>query len=252
MAAITQSRQGPLAETSPPSKKRGTANVVFKEEDNSEETEVKVDGMPTREYLLQMISISNPLVGNVINTEEPAVKAEGCGDGDTMINLGFTTIQIGGTYLDADTEDQDQGAPFAEAKWKVQGVRGTNPVKIKKKIKTTSKSDDTAHASMIKVDKKPAFFKNCMKRLNYVVALASASSRSAKTVIKKSEYERYTFDRWKMSLLYLNSCATHHLFFAKDFLRNTKDGDTTLTGSCNTGTTVTITPEGNKIIFNSY
>ena len=88
------------------------------------------------------------------------------------------------------------------------------------------------------VDEKPAFVKNCMKHLDSAVALANASSRSAKVAPKKSIDVRYTLDRWK---LYLDSCATYHSFIAKEFLRNIKYGDMTLTGSCNAGTTITNT-----------
>ena len=145
-----------------------------------------------------MLDMANTLVGNVNNTEEPATKVEGFWDGDTLANLGFANIQVGGTCHDADNEDQDQGASFAEAEWKVQGVHGTNSLKIKKKIKTTPKSHDAAHVSTIKVGEKPAFVKNCMRNLNSAVALANASTRSAKAAIKKSEDDRYILDRWKL------------------------------------------------------
>ena len=74
--------------------------------------------------------------------------------------------------------------------------------------------------------------------MNLAVALPNAGSRSGKTTIKKSEDDRYTLDRRKM---YLNSCTTCHSFFAKEFPRSIKEGDTTLTGSCNAGTTITNT-----------
>ena len=67
------------------------------------------------------------------------------------------------------------------------------------------------------------------------VALVIATSKSAKTTIVKPEDDRYTLDRWK---LYLDICATYHYFFTKEFLLYTKKGDTTLTCSCNAGTTV--------------
>ena len=185
-----------------------------------------------------MLGISNTLVGNVNDAEEPAAKARGCWDCDTLANLGFTNIRFGGTGRDSNHENQDQGVLFAEAEWKVQRVRGTNPLKVKKKIKNNSKSSDANHLCTIKMDGKPASIKSCMKNMTYLVALANAISRSAKTAFKKSEDNRYTLDRWK---LYLDSCATYHYFFAKEFLWNIEEGDTTLTGSCNAGTTVTNT-----------
>ena len=115
-------------------------------------------------------------------------------------------------------------------------MRVTNPLKVKKKIKTTSKSSNAYYLNTVKVNKKPAFAKSCMQNINAAVALASANSRSANTAIKKFKYDRYTLDIWK---LYLNSCTTYHSFFAKECLTNIKDGDTTSTDSCNVGSTVT-------------
>ena len=171
--------------------------------------------MPTREHLLQMLGMSNTLIGSVNNTEEPTAKAEGCWDGDTLSQLGFTNIQVGGGGRDTDHQNKNQGVSFAEAEWKVQGVRGTNPLKVKKKVITTHTKDDVAKPPTTIVDEKPAFIKKCMKNLNVAVSLANASGRSAKTAIKKPEENRYTLDRWK---LYLDSCATYHSFFAKEFL----------------------------------
>ena len=62
--------------TNPTKQKGGTANTVIKEEDNGEETGVKEDKMPTQEHLLQMLGMSNTLIGNVNNTEKPSVKPE--------------------------------------------------------------------------------------------------------------------------------------------------------------------------------
>ena len=58
---------------------------------------------------------------------------------------------------------------IAEAEWRVQGVHGINPLKVKKKIKTTSKSSDATHLSTVKVNKKPDFVKNCVKNINLAV-----------------------------------------------------------------------------------
>ena len=213
-------------------------NTVVKEEDDREETEVKEDGMPTQEHLLQILGMSNNLVYNVNNFEELDAKAGGCWDGDTLANLGFTNIRLGSTGLGTNHEDQHQRVSFAAAEWRFQGVYGTDPLKAKKKIKTSPKLSDSTHISTIKVNEKPSLIKKCMKNMNSVVVIANASSRSAKTVIKKSEDNRYILDRWK---LYLGSCATCHSFFDKGFLIKIKDGDMTLTVSCNAGTTLTNT-----------
>ena len=84
---------------------------------------------------------------------------------------------------------------FAETEWKVQGVRGTNPLKVKKKIKTTIKSGDVVKAPTIEVAKKPAFVKRCMKNLNSAAALANAGGRSTKDTTSKSGEGRYILDR---------------------------------------------------------
>ena len=83
----------------PTKKKQGTTNTVVEEEDNGEDTEVGEDGFPPCEHLLQMLGMSNTLIGYVNNTEEPTTKASGCWDGDTFANLGFTNLQIGGYRL---------------------------------------------------------------------------------------------------------------------------------------------------------
>ena len=51
---------------------------------------------------------------------------------------------------------------FTEAGWKVQGVCGTNPFKVKSKTRTTIKSGDVAKPPTTKVAGKPAFVKLCM------------------------------------------------------------------------------------------
>ena len=70
------------------------------------------------------------------------------------------------------------------------------------------------------------------------VAMANASGRSAKSATKKSKDNMYTLDWWK---IYLDSYTTYHSFFAKEFHTDIQDSDTTLTGSCNAGITVTNT-----------
>ena len=104
-----------------------------------------------------------------------------------------------------------------------------------KETKTTPKSDGKNHVPPIKVGKKPAFVKSYLNMMKTVihttpigVAMANASDRSVNTAVKKSNDNRYIWNWWK---LYLTSCATCHYFFAKEFLIDTQDGDTTLIGS---------------------
>ena len=115
---------------------------------------------------------------------------------------------------------------------------GTNKLKAKRKVNANLKVCDVSDTQVDKAEEKPTFVKNCTRNLTSVVALASPNNKSAKTVITKPEDNRYTLDRWK---LYLDSCATYHSFFAKEYLCWIEEGSTTLSGSCNTGTAVTNT-----------
>ena len=73
---------------------KGAANAVVEEEDNGEETEVKDDGFPPREHLLQMLGMQNAIVGQMNKSEEPATTASGgCWDGDTLGDI-YILIKI--------------------------------------------------------------------------------------------------------------------------------------------------------------
>ena len=80
-----------------------------------------------------MLGMSNTLVGNVNNIEEPAAKSKGWWDGDTLSNLVFINTQVGGTDRDVNHENQDQGVLFVTRVLKVQGVHVTNPLNAKRK-----------------------------------------------------------------------------------------------------------------------
>ena len=95
--------------------------------------------MPTPGHRLQVLGMSNTVVRDANDAEDPSIEAGGCWGGDTQANLGFTYIQVGSTGCGTNREDQDQGVSFAKVEWTIQGVRDINPLKIKKKIKTTSK-----------------------------------------------------------------------------------------------------------------
>ena len=47
--------------------------------------------------------------------------------------------------------------------------------------------------------------------------------------------KRLTLDWWK---LYLDSCASFHTFFVKEFLMNISEGTGAMNGNCNAGTTI--------------
>ena len=49
---------------------------------------------------------------------------------------------------------------------------------------------------------------------------------------------RFILTWWKR---YLDSCATYHSFFIEEFLRNVREGNSTMSGSCNAGTVSTNT-----------
>ena len=179
----------------PNRQKRGTANAVVKGEDDTEETKTKEDGMLTQDHILQILCMTNTVICHVNKPEEPAAKAEGCWDRDILANLGFANIQVGGATCGIDNNNQYQRVLFTEVGWKVQWVCGTTPLKIKKKIKTTPKSSDANDLPTVKVDKKPAFVKSCMRNLNSAVALAIVSGRSAKTAVKDM-YSHASLAEW--------------------------------------------------------
>ena len=60
------------------------------------------------------------------------------------------------------------------------------------------------------------------------------------TDVKSEGNKRLTPDCWK---LYLDSCASYHTFFIKDFLMNIYEGAGAMNGNCNAGTTI-ITKRG--------
>ena len=76
--------------------------------------------------------------------------------------------------------------------FKKQGVRGSNPLKVRRNTKTSTKERDVSYAQSVKAEEKPAFVRNCMKNLNSAVALASATSKNAKVNTEKPEEKRYT------------------------------------------------------------
>ena len=78
--------------------KKRTANTVANQEDNKEETETKDDGLQTWDHLFQMLGMSNTLIRHVNEPEEPAAKAGGYWNGETLANLGFANIQVGLGY----------------------------------------------------------------------------------------------------------------------------------------------------------
>ena len=119
-----------------------------------------------------MLGMTTTVVPHVSSPEDPAAKSERCRDEEILANLVFTNFQVGGATCDVDHTHHNQGVLFVETEWKVQRVHATNPLQVKKKATTTSKS----------------------------------------------------------------SAA-----FTKEFLTGIKDGDTTLTGSCDVGTTTTNT-----------
>ena len=74
---------------------------------------------------MQILGMSYAVIGHVSDPGEPATKDGGCLDGDTLANLGFTNIQVGGTAQNT-PRIQDQGVAFAKGGWKTQGIGGNN------------------------------------------------------------------------------------------------------------------------------
>ena len=56
----------------------------------------------------------------------------------------------------------------------------------------------------------------------------------ALTDVKSGGNKRLTLDWWK---LYLDSCASYHTLFVKEFLMNIYKGAKAINGNCNAGTT---------------
>ena len=61
---------------------------------------------------------------------------------------------------------------------------------------------------------------------------------SKKPVLAKLHTDRFTLDNWKF---YLDSCATYHTFFVREFLDRVYSVKTYMNGSCNSGTVTTNT-----------
>ena len=51
-------------------------------------------------------------------------------------------------------------------------------------------------------------------------------------MIAKVRNRRHTLDWWKC---YLDSCASYHTFFVREFLKNIKEDGSTMDGNCNAG-----------------
>ena len=56
------------------------------------------------------------------------------------------------------------------------------------------------------------------------------------TALINRKSDKRTLHWWK---LYLDSCASYHTFFSEEFLTDAEESDATMTGRCNSGTTVT-------------
>ena len=54
-----------------------------------------------------------------------------------------------------------------------------------------------------------------------------------KPVLAELPTDRFTLDKWKC---YLDSCATYHTFFVREFLDRMYLGKIAMHGSCNAGT----------------
>ena len=72
-----------------------------------------------------------------------------------------------------------------------------------------------------------AEIKECVKERSGTVSVNRKHVRYPK--VKNG---RYTLDWWKC---YLDSCASYHTFFVKEFLRDAHEGSSTMNGSCNAG-----------------
>ena len=151
--------------------------------------------------------------------------------------------------------------------WQVQGRKGSKPLKVKKQSRTPSPPDN--QKARHNPQEKPVWVvENCLKgkkrvgtdnfksvkikeclkepsRTNNQGAKPRAGEAKAKKRSRKTRFTkdpegypqvrngRYTLDWWKC---YLDSCASYHTFFVKEFLRDISKGTSTMSGSCNADT----------------
>ena len=244
--------------------KRGTINTAAgAEEDDAtkeESGEDEDDGskltsatgpLPTYRELLELTGHISANVGRAAGANNKKCTDEDSWDGDDLADLGVGFLEIDGAT--SEPALQDQGVALAiKEDWQIQGRKGSNPLRRSPKSKTpsqlpnkrvghhpqekltwVSKSTGTATAKEEKIQE-------CLREHSRTnVRSAKPSIKTAK--VKKqgskgypqAKNTRYTLDWWKC---YLDSCASYHTFFVKEFLRDISEGSSTMSGSCNAGT----------------
>ena len=199
-----------------------------------------------------------------------------CGfEGNHVSEFGIGCVQV----ADAPKPTTTKGMLFADAgEWKVQGRGGSRPIKSSRVNKTVS--EDTARSAggtLAASNEKPAWINNpttkglplkaqaaikkemgalrkagVFEPLKKVVKLTLSKNAVVAKSIKKARPTlnkkgpilvngpggRFSLMWWKC---YLNSCVSYHSFFMQKFLRDVREGKSTMEGSCNAGTVLTNT-----------
>ena len=133
------------------------------------------------------------------------------------------------------TTSHDQYAIFSDAlQWVVQGRGGTNPVK--NKHSRVNNKDATAKTHKAVPDPTSADAEGTVHTKNK--GTVPMDMGGEKPVLAELHTYRFTLDNWKC---HLESCATYHTFFFREFLDRVYSGKKATNGSCNAGTVTTNT-----------
>jgi len=160
-------------------------------------------------------------------------------EGDCVSEFGVRCTEVG----DAGHGVTNRGVALAgTGQWMVQGRGGTNPLTEEIKPKKTPQKKIEC-ATKIAGEELPAWVNNLKKKV--IATSPKKKSRQVKNVVvgekpvlTEMATDRFTLDWWKC---YLDSCATYHTFFVKEFLSKVHTGTATMKGSCNAGTVSTNT-----------
>jgi len=247
--------------------KKGTRFTKVEEEDNNEEEEEEGLPLPIYEESLR----ENGVIS--LNDGESSCMFVG----DCVSEFGIGCVQVADVANAATTK----GALFANAgEWKIKGRSDSCPIKSSRVVKTVSEDNagsavGTPAASM----EKPAWMDNrkakglprrsqaaikkemgTLRKAGVFEPLKKATKltlsknavvvepikKACPTLNKKGPVlvnwpgERFTLTWWKC---YLDSCASYHSVFMEEFLRDIREGKSTMEGSCNAGTVSANTKE---------
>ena len=226
--------------TATPKVKKGVVQAAV-EEDSESNNEDDKTVLPSYAQLLKANRFININVHGGANSEESVSF-----DRDEVSEFGIGCLRIDDASLPG-TTSHDQGVTFSNAgKWVVQGRDRTNPVNNQH---SPVKNEDTA-AETRKAVPEPtsAGGTEGTVRTKNEGTIPTVKSKGTvpldmggeKPVLADLFTDRFTLDK---RMCFLDSCATYHTFFVRDFLDRVYSGKTDMNGSCNT-CTVTNTTRG--------